>query len=70
MFEYEAFDWTPVSQLQVERMLNDKEALENIITATPGLDRDPVAVGEWLNYYRLIQMLLSYFAEELKKCTQ
>ena len=29
-------------------MLDDKSALENIVVATPGLDRDPVAIGKLL----------------------
>ncbi|KAK3601184.1 hypothetical protein CHS0354_004385 [Potamilus streckersoni] len=35
----------PVYRSTVERMLNDPESLENIITASPGLENDPVALS-------------------------
>ena len=34
-----------ISLLQVEKMLKDPEALENIVAASPGLDNDPIAMG-------------------------
>ena len=32
-------------------MLSNPETLENIIAATPGLEKDPVAIGEYWNKY-------------------
>lgn len=29
-------------------MLNDPETIENIIATTPGLDKDPSVLGNWL----------------------
>ena len=34
-----------ISLLQVEKMLKDPEALENIVAASPDLDNDPIAMG-------------------------
>ena len=36
-----------ISLLQVEKMLKDPEALENIVAASPGLDNDPIAMGKF-----------------------
>ena len=35
----------PAYRTIVEKMLQDLQALENIITAAPGLDHDPIAIG-------------------------
>jgi len=35
----------PAYRSTVDKMLNDKSALENIVAATPGLDKDPVAIA-------------------------
>ena len=43
-----------VLYLQVEKMLSSPETLENLIAATPGLDKDPVAMGEQLRLQYLV----------------
>lgn len=38
--------------LQIERMLNSPEALERLISTTPGLETDPVALCKYMHTCR------------------
>lgn len=42
-----ALTLTSFLPFQVFKMLNNKESLDQIIVATPGLSSDPVALGEY-----------------------